>query len=585
MANVRRLAITIKGGVSLGAYEAGALHQTLALIAHNNQINGSTKWYVDVITGASAGSMTAASTAVALIAGSDVNPPNPFYSAWVQGVSVSALMPAGNSNIKDNLFDATRLDQIAARNVKLPFNALHPHPAFNPAAVLKLAFTLSRLQTEPTTVPTWAGKLAYKEYADLARFDLSIDRSTSSSVAVRAYGVAAYSDAPAPRGPQNVVEDFNAAWRALVQAAIASGSFPIAFEPRCLRRWKNNGWVDFHFVDGGLYDNDPVGEAINLAHETDWDDEHALDRDRRFLIVHTEPSDFSQPTAYPLEGAPQKIAALEALGKIAGGFITESQTSGLRGIGPVNDAIAQRFAILNHIALAIIGGASITTATTTTATTAVEAMADARGIDRNKLADFRRWLVPDLLLARDVELVADPARMARQLADNVQALTDVQKKSFTELALFYDLSANLVDKVPVKPILIAPPKDDLSGDPLYGFGGFFDQALRDRDYKQGQFDAYNTWHQISLAPGEFNLTDVLRPPAPPPGDSLKPELLKSYKGELANFKERVKVVLDSLSSELVGGHGVLSWVETEALKAILGTIGDWAIGKGVAPNT
>jgi hypothetical protein len=57
-----------QGGVSLGAYEAGALNQTLALIGRNNAIEGSTKWYVDVIT-ASAGSMTAVSSAVALIAG------------------------------------------------------------------------------------------------------------------------------------------------------------------------------------------------------------------------------------------------------------------------------------------------------------------------------------------------------------------------------------------------------------------------------------------------------------------------------------------------------------------------------------
>jgi predicted acylesterase/phospholipase RssA len=153
MAKVRRLATTIKGGVSLGAYEAGALHQTLALIARNNAIDGSTKWYVDVITGASAGSMTAASTAVALIAGPNVNPPNPFYSAWVQDVSVSALMPAGNSNITDNLFDATRLDQIAARNVRLSFNALHPHPAFNPATVLLIrSRPISRAPTSLSTV-------------------------------------------------------------------------------------------------------------------------------------------------------------------------------------------------------------------------------------------------------------------------------------------------------------------------------------------------------------------------------------------------------------------------------------------------
>jgi hypothetical protein len=192
--------------------------------------------------------------------------------------------------------------------------------------------------------------------------------------------------------------------------------------------------------------------------------------------------------------------------------------------------------------------------------------------------------VDDLVLARDIELEADPQDMGRQLADNVQALNGTQRQAFTDLALFYDLSANLIDKVPVKPILIAPPRDDLAGHPLYGFGGFFDQALRDHDYRQGEVDAYNAWHQISQVPSEFDLSGAVPPPALPPGDSLKPEQLQTYKSELAKFKERVKVVLDSLSSELVGGHGVLSWVETEALKAILGTIGDWAISKGAAPN-
>ncbi len=391
--------------------------------------------------------------------------------------------------------------------------------------------------------------------------------------------MAAYRDAPLPQGPLNVVGDFNAAWRALVRAAIASGSLPIAFGPRCLRRWKNNGWVDFPFVDGGLYDNDPVGQAINVAHETDWSDEDAQDRDRRFMSVHTEPSDLSPPTAYPLDGALQNIAALEALGKIAGGFVKESQTFGLRGIGPVNDAIAKRFGVLNNLALTVIGGATLPSLTT-----AVDVMAAARNITPNKSADFRRWLVDDLVLARDIELEADPQDMGRQLADNVQALNGTQRQAFTDLALFYDLSANLIDKVPVKPILIAPPRDDLAGHPLYGFGGFFDQALRDHDYRQGEVDAYNAWHQISQVPSEFDLSGAVPPPALPPGDSLKPEQLQTYKSELAKFKERVKVVLDSLSSELVGGHGVLSWVETEALKAILGTIGDWAISKGAAPN-
>lgn len=570
MANVRRLAITIKGGVSLGAYEAGALHQTLDLIANNNK-KGSTKWYVDVITGASAGSMTAASTAVALIAGDDVNPPNPFHSAWVQAVSVSALMPAGSAHVKENLFDAANLDRIAAQNVKLPFTAPHPHLAFNPAAPLKLAFTLSRLETDPTTVPTLAGKLTYKEYADKARFDLAIKHA---AVSVTAYGVAAQADTPAG----SEVRDLNAAWRALVQAAIASGSFPIAFQPRCLRRWKNGGWVDFFFVDGGLYDNDPVGEAINLAHDTDWAVKEASDHDRRFLIIHTEPPDLTGPTLHPVASALQNIPVLAALKEIAGDFIKESQTSGLRGIGLVNEQIRQRFEVLNQIALAIPQGAPLAPATA-----AVEAMAQARGL-ADKLDNFRAWLIPDLEPARDVP---DLDENARAVWEHVNLLPDSQAKSFTELALFYDLSADLIDKVPLKPIVIAPPKDNLSGGPLYGFGGFFDQALRDRDYRQGQFDAYQAWQQVSLAKdsagrGEFDLTGAQPPPAPPPGDSLKPETLTTYASELAKFRARVKVVLESLSGELVGGHGLLPWIENNVLQSVLGAIGDWAINRGVA---
>jgi hypothetical protein len=36
----RRLAIAIKGGVSLGAYEAGVIAETLYLLDYNNRRNG-----------------------------------------------------------------------------------------------------------------------------------------------------------------------------------------------------------------------------------------------------------------------------------------------------------------------------------------------------------------------------------------------------------------------------------------------------------------------------------------------------------------------------------------------------------------
>ena len=61
----KRIAITIAGAVSLGSYEAGVTYELLeALRIHNQSCDEANtpdrKIYVDVITGASAGGMTAA---------------------------------------------------------------------------------------------------------------------------------------------------------------------------------------------------------------------------------------------------------------------------------------------------------------------------------------------------------------------------------------------------------------------------------------------------------------------------------------------------------------------------------------------
>ena len=87
----RRLAITIKGAVSLGAYEAGAIEETLRLIAYNNSQANSIPWYIDAACGASAGSMTSAMVAAALVRGDT----GVMRRTWVSGVSIGMLAPEG----------------------------------------------------------------------------------------------------------------------------------------------------------------------------------------------------------------------------------------------------------------------------------------------------------------------------------------------------------------------------------------------------------------------------------------------------------------------------------------------------------
>ena len=65
---MKRLAITIGGAVSLGSFEAGAIYEILAALKQHNQTAApDDKIIVDVLTGASAGGMTAAIAAQKLL--------------------------------------------------------------------------------------------------------------------------------------------------------------------------------------------------------------------------------------------------------------------------------------------------------------------------------------------------------------------------------------------------------------------------------------------------------------------------------------------------------------------------------------
>ncbi|MFO0210364.1 MAG: patatin-like phospholipase family protein, partial [Pseudanabaena sp.] len=80
----RKLAIAISGAVSLGSYEAGVMYEVLEAIAVHNALpeNNDKRIEIDVITGASAGGMTAGILAQKLLCdGKSLRDPytNPLY--------------------------------------------------------------------------------------------------------------------------------------------------------------------------------------------------------------------------------------------------------------------------------------------------------------------------------------------------------------------------------------------------------------------------------------------------------------------------------------------------------------------------
>src|SRR5271170_2137208 len=101
------LAITIAGAVSLGAYEAGATYEILDAIRQHNEDPDTVKTggfiRIDVLTGASAGGMTAAILAQKLLyqkatfVGQDGKSSpydNPLYNTWVKTISLAGLLNA-----------------------------------------------------------------------------------------------------------------------------------------------------------------------------------------------------------------------------------------------------------------------------------------------------------------------------------------------------------------------------------------------------------------------------------------------------------------------------------------------------------
>jgi predicted acylesterase/phospholipase RssA len=87
----------------------------------------------------------------------------------------------------------------------------------------------------------------------------------------------------------------NTHWKHIVATATASGAFPFAFEPVSLTRYKweypDKVWpfgsdsdCIYSYVDGGLFNNEPVAEAFKLASHIDALD-HSANYDRRIIFV------------------------------------------------------------------------------------------------------------------------------------------------------------------------------------------------------------------------------------------------------------------------------------------------------------
>jgi predicted acylesterase/phospholipase RssA len=308
------LALTISGGVSLGAYEAGlnwALVRFLRLREREFKSDDPRAFLASrgpqlvAVTGASAGSINALLAAALWCEADDSTrntsvDSNLLRDAWL-GVSLDALLPEDPAAYlpEDGVLASAALGPLIAdvrRDVFTPGAA-----RFRPGCAIPLGITLTRARPRQSET---AGLRASSQRAVLAMV-LEVDRE--GRVRMRRQhlpdrdateSVLALPEIPDPTGPYLDPET-------VMQALLASAAFPLAFGPRTLCECASacedeeppagaacpgpdaaHGSAGLscatesmmqagrelrvcrrRFVDGGVFDNAPVGLAIEQAEE------------------------------------------------------------------------------------------------------------------------------------------------------------------------------------------------------------------------------------------------------------------------------------------------------------------------------
>jgi len=335
--NTFEIGLVMAGAVSAGAYTAGVIDFLLQALSEWEQSKKSGseeapphEVQLKVVTGASAGGMTAAILA-AMINDSFTNitclpgreptqdeiSRNKLYNAWVDQVDISKLLQANDLKNRDSkvtsLLDSTVLDEIADATIR--FNAGGNRPDYI-SDMLHLYLTVTNLQGVPYDIhfEGRSGKgHTISQHTDFFHFLLSDQKPQSQETE--------WLDPKNENHPN---------WSLLKNVALATGAFPGGLAPRLVERpfshynlrawpvplrpdpsntsalnkctemqaiapsWPQHNHDQFNFlsVDGGVMDNEPLELARQtLAGDNQFNPRGAENVSRSIIMVDPFPSE------------------------------------------------------------------------------------------------------------------------------------------------------------------------------------------------------------------------------------------------------------------------------------------------------
>ncbi len=480
----KRLAITIAGAVSLGSYEAGALYELLEAIRQHNlkveQEQDGQPIYLDVLTGASAGGMTATILAQKLLfdgpsfvdALGDPAPwNNPLYETWVQRITLAGLLDTTDAPIAEggdpallSLLSSQLIETIAREKLLTDVTAGEitdhgPHLAVHPqSGEIRLGMALTNLTGVNYGLPMISGgEFLYTRFEDSIRRLLSrSDRSLDT-------------------------------WQDVASAAVASGAFPVAFRTKNLTRSvadyaanKPLGWTEgsrqFNYSDGGILQNQPLGMAKQLMDDADG---HQHSENRFYLFISPNPmSDQCDPSLNE-----NNVNMVRVLGRIGSVYMGQAMFQDWVEADAINTRVQQLDTQAQQLANAIASGAI-----------APDQLAS-RQASHETLLDLLYQTVPG-----DESRAQTKDRLGRQFAEELAQVGGAQTVAGQTLLSGIHLlekSAGLseLDYMEIYGVVVDPGK--LAGAGIAAFVGFFDEQYRRHDYECGREQAQKLIEQLN----------------------------------------------------------------------------------------
>lgn len=537
----KRLAITISGAVSLGSYEAGVLWEVLDAIRQHND-NPLTELdnhiHVDVLTGASAGGMTAIILGQKLLySGDQFQGPysNPLYNCWVKRISLQGLQntqrdePALHSIFSSDLIEQISRETLMDRYKSAPVPPALPHAAAAPTIRIGVALTnLNGVNYGLTVQPE--GKFIYIRY---------VDQMT--------------------RVADGAASDNQKFWEPLRQAAVACGAFPFAFRTQDIERsaktepqdypaenlmpWDNDPQT-FTYTDGGVFQNQPLGMAKNMVDEID---RHQDQENRFYLFVSPNAKDTEANDNFREESADYVHLLLRLTSVIFGqaGFQDWITAEGL------NDRIKLLDKRADELKDAILAG-NIDIECLQKTATAILSLFFENGVHKSPGA------------AQPEVLTDAQARIANQYTEETGALEGIPgaPQAFRDSVLAFETAAGLGARDKMTIYGVTAMDSELAGAGLEAFLGFFDQIFRDHDYDVGRTHARRFLDNPAISHpggiGPLNL-DADRPVIRPIEHRLDGLRLSHVPvGDLAQFKNGAKDRVNEMLRELIGNWSIVT---------------------------